>query len=198
MVSLLWGLSLFMVSGLGHRAAVYAQTVTLHDVFATASGLTQIDSESFSFSAGGVGADGATTYVGVVVESFAVDELASTTVTFADKPFTATVTRVEDASGYRLTSPEEICEDGVCTVDTTAPPDVRTCSFGADGQGSCVQQLGGESRTLTWSGSVVPIYTLPAATGTPAKNHAAAAASLGAVTTSMLALSAVGLVLCAM
>ncbi|KAJ7716082.1 hypothetical protein B0H16DRAFT_1741533 [Mycena metata] len=207
MLSVFSGLALLMIAGLGPRAAVYAASVvTLYDVPppSTSNTVSLVDHESIFLSVDGVGADGATTYVDVMVQSYQAEVLPSTTITIVDEPFTATATLVEDASGYRITSPDESCTNGNCTVDTAAPQGVRTCSFGTDGQGTCVQgqqaQVGGISTATTiqttWSGSVVPVFTLPASTSAPKSNGAAASLVAHARTTSLV-LGAALLVFCA-
>ncbi|KAJ7716081.1 hypothetical protein B0H16DRAFT_1476979 [Mycena metata] len=179
--SVFWGLAVLMVSGFGPQARVHAASVvTLYDVPSpSTSNVALVDAVSFSLSVDGVGTDGATTYVDFIVKSYEAEVLPSTTTTI-EGPYTATATLVENASGYRLTSPDVICINGNCTVDTAAPPAVRTCAFGADGQGSCVLQAQAQvgsiavATMISWSGAVVPGFTLAAATSAPKANGAAA------------------------
>ncbi|KAJ7764212.1 hypothetical protein B0H16DRAFT_1687662 [Mycena metata] len=108
-----------------------------------------------SISVGGVGADGATTYVDVgVYPTFA----ASSPIVFSTgTPISYTVTFVEGASEFHETG------------TFLGAPDVESCTFSADGEVACVnvaQVPDGvamvTSTTERFSGSVVPIFTLGA------------------------------------
>ncbi|KAJ7021373.1 hypothetical protein C8F04DRAFT_1273806 [Mycena alexandri] len=151
------------------RFPAHAQTVTLYYVPPIDPLETQILSESLSISAGGVGADGLTTYVEVAVESYDALEEPGTTNTVMRH-----VTFVENASGVYQSAPVEMCADGACTADTTDPPAVQTCAFGADGHGTCLEKVFRPfgTQTLTYSGAVMPFYTLATATSAPQSNHA--------------------------
>ncbi|KAJ7698715.1 hypothetical protein B0H17DRAFT_1196812 [Mycena rosella] len=143
---------------------------TLYHVSQSGQFTTEVISQTFSISAVGVGADGGTTYVEDVTESYIAIDYSDTTVTVRSTAYPYTLTFVADASGYRINEP---MDDGTL---------IETCGFGADGHGTCVEQLpDANTDTITRSGLAVPYYTLPAAI-TPAPtapsvspNHAARA-----------------------
>ncbi|KAJ7120266.1 hypothetical protein C8R44DRAFT_921389 [Mycena epipterygia] len=124
-----------------------------------------IQANSFSISAAGVGADGATTYVEVEVESSHLQVEPSRTITFLSVPTTFTNTFIADASGVRLSYATPVPFQLSSLTRTVA----ETCSFGANGLGTCVldNALAGSATASTFSGSVVPLYTLAAATTAP-------------------------------
>ncbi|KAJ7021389.1 hypothetical protein C8F04DRAFT_269569 [Mycena alexandri] len=121
---------------------------------------TEIIYETFSLSAVGVGTDGATTYIQNVIESYAAFVESATTVTLMSTIATYTNTIIEDASGFREYSPLLDCGPDGCKVDTSAGPVVQTCTFGTDGHGTCVEKFPFLSEGVTYSGAVVPYYTL--------------------------------------
>ncbi|KAJ7484492.1 hypothetical protein FB451DRAFT_1363991 [Mycena latifolia] len=114
---------------------------------------TVVESASLTYSAIGVGADGATTYLEKDVESFLALVYPSTTQILLSTPTTVTVTFVQDASGQRFTASEGTVVQ------------FRTCGFGADEQGTCVDKFafGTATKTQTYSGPVEPFYTFPSA-----------------------------------
>ncbi|KAJ7484493.1 hypothetical protein FB451DRAFT_1393039 [Mycena latifolia] len=131
---------------------------TLYDVSQTIPSQTEVESVSRTYSAIGVGADGATTYVAKFIQSFIAFEYPSTTQIAISSPTTATLTFVQDASGQRFTASEGTVVQ------------FRTCGFGADGQGTCVDKLaiGTATGTQTYSSPVEPFYTFPSAATLPA------------------------------
>ncbi|KAF7344666.1 hypothetical protein MVEN_01626800 [Mycena venus] len=137
-----------------------AQSVTLYDI--TEDIPSGLPSQSVSFarsvsvSVGGTNSEGGTTYVEIIAETSLVVVEPSRTITFLSVPTTATVTFVEDASGFRGSA--------VIMGENTTQTGGETCGFGSDGRGTCLETLTGPSQTgvFTESGSVVPWYTLPA------------------------------------
>ncbi|KAF7344667.1 hypothetical protein MVEN_01626900 [Mycena venus] len=137
-----------------------AQSVTLYGVSKDPTGLP---SQSFSVaggvsvSVGGTNSDGGITYIEIIADTSIIIFEESKTITFLSVPTTTTATIIEDASGFR-----ESVE--VTGVSGTWETDEHTCGFGSDGRGTCVESLTGPSLTeiRTVSGSVVPVYTLPA------------------------------------
>ncbi|KAF7346988.1 hypothetical protein MVEN_01451700 [Mycena venus] len=116
---------------------------------------------TISVSAIGTGSDGGTTYVevatarpSVFVTTSLLGAPESTPFTVDVEPFTQTF--VEDASGWRAS--------GVAFGGS----DAVTCSFGTAGRGTCVESVPFGTTTIiaTYSGSVVPFYTLAASTPT--------------------------------
>ncbi|KAJ7484491.1 hypothetical protein FB451DRAFT_1393038 [Mycena latifolia] len=105
------------------------------------------------YSAIGVGADGATTYVEEDIESFIAFIFPSTTEIVLSEPTTLTGTFVQDASGERASTSSGLVYQA------------ETCGFGADGHGTCVDEFGRGSLTVTqtFSGVVEPFYTFPSA-----------------------------------
>ncbi|KAF8190665.1 hypothetical protein K438DRAFT_1970963 [Mycena galopus ATCC 62051] len=137
-----------------------AQNVTFYEVSEeTLSGSPALSASlagGVSISVGGTNSDGGTTYVQVVAETSEVLVGPSTTITLISVPTTKTVTFVENASGLRANL--EI--SGPSTTETI----VQTCGFGSDGRGTCVETITYVTPTqvLSYSGNVVPGYTLPA------------------------------------
>ncbi|KAJ7110880.1 hypothetical protein C8R44DRAFT_742657 [Mycena epipterygia] len=129
------------------------QTVTLYEVSDTAVGLgpTLVIQESVTFEAAGIGTDGATTYREVVVESaLGEGNPTMTSLTPFRTPVKATGNFIADASGYIIEVPFE----GSMIV-------AASCRFGSDGSGTCVAELLAPlATTTTYSGPVVPFYTL--------------------------------------
>ncbi|KAJ7120257.1 hypothetical protein C8R44DRAFT_737083 [Mycena epipterygia] len=161
--------------------SIYVSVQTLYDVsesvFPSGVSLLAVQ-ESVSISAVGVGVDGGTTYVEIDVESSLVDSqfLPSTTITVISVPttftrsfppalgpylayLTSSETFIADASGLRYSYPPSVFFGSSVTL-------AETCSFGANGIGTCVEQylIG---PPVTFSGSVIPYYTLATATPTP-------------------------------
>ncbi|KAJ7889882.1 hypothetical protein B0H14DRAFT_2561569 [Mycena olivaceomarginata] len=141
---------------------VSAQNVTLHVVSQDIGSGSQVDQISFtasdSISVGGTNSHGGTTYVGVEVLNSEVLIQLHTTITFLSAPTTATFTWVEDASGFQQTN--------IRSASGIAPETaVETCGFGTDGRGTCVETLVSPqtTETITFSGNVVPYFTLVAA-----------------------------------
>ncbi|KAJ7220778.1 hypothetical protein GGX14DRAFT_559564 [Mycena pura] len=136
-----------LISRLGIQVA-YAQTL-YYVSDAESAQLTVIYSESLTISAAGVGADGETTYIANGVASYDAIKFSDTTTTLLSTPSTYTLTMVESAGGLYQSG------SGV---------DFRTCGFGADGHGTCVDEhvFGSETATLTYAGIVEPYYTLAA------------------------------------
>ncbi|KAJ6550168.1 hypothetical protein B0H19DRAFT_1265028 [Mycena capillaripes] len=117
--------------------------------------------ESLSVSAGGTNLNGGTTYVEVDAITSDVIIEPYTTLTVYSAPTTLTETFVEDASGRAGSIPIMF----TISPSTTATEAFVTCGFGADGRGTCVETILGQSGifgAFTFSGSVVPFYTLPA------------------------------------
>ncbi|KAJ6578686.1 hypothetical protein DFH09DRAFT_1148082 [Mycena vulgaris] len=131
---------------LAHIHVVYGQTLyaVAHPSF------TNIAKGTTFVSAVGVGVDGWTTYTEGGTISFEVQEGPSTTVTIS-RPVELGGEFEENASGYRFSDlGGELAE---------------TCAFGPNGRGTCVERLVQASSTrldITFSGSVVPFYTIAA------------------------------------
>ncbi|KAF7343651.1 hypothetical protein MSAN_01986000 [Mycena sanguinolenta] len=96
----------------------------------------------------GTNTAGETTYVEVLVIDSQVLIFPSQTLTEISAPTTITETFVEDASGRT---------GGIPIIPGTSKAP-ESCGFGADGRGTCVISL--DVANLTFSGDVVPIYTL--------------------------------------
>ncbi|KAJ7154789.1 hypothetical protein C8R46DRAFT_1197032 [Mycena filopes] len=145
----------------------FARAQTLYDVSVPVNSATPEDHEvaydTISLSAAGVGTDGATTYIEQEIESELLFVGSTTTETLLSTPLTMTATLVENASGALWSGPVVICSGGGCQVDTSAGPAVQTCAFGTDGYGTCVDRFPYFSGGITFSGAVVPYYTLNAA-----------------------------------
>ncbi|KAF8146067.1 hypothetical protein K438DRAFT_1991150 [Mycena galopus ATCC 62051] len=153
-----------------------------------------------SFSAAGVGPSGVTTYIEEVVETYQafVDAISATTHTFVelDSPRTFDWVFVESSGGYfeselPISLPETVtdfsfgCATGAdskptCTSSSTLQtistqaPIVNVCQFDADGEGNCtalLPELGGNPDMFSFSGSMVPLYTLAATASTPANTN---------------------------
>ncbi|KAJ7462468.1 hypothetical protein FB451DRAFT_1562462 [Mycena latifolia] len=170
-VASLFGLTLSLMH-------VSAQSVTLYAVsqdIANASQVNQISlAASYSVSVAGTDSHGGTTYVEVEVITSAVaipplqPGLPRTTITGPSTPTTATFTWVEDASGVQesfLESASGITPEAV----------METCGFGTDGRGTCVQTLASPQTTavITFSGNIVPVFRVAAATPSPSTQNAA-------------------------
>ncbi|KAJ7337678.1 hypothetical protein DFH08DRAFT_1082821 [Mycena albidolilacea] len=157
-VASLFGLTLSLMH-------VSAQSVTLYAVSQdVASEANQVSiAASNSVSVAGTDSHGGTTYVDVEVVTSEVLINPYTTITVLSVPTTATFTWVEDASGKQ--------ESFLRSVGT----EVKTCGFGTDGHGTCVETLAAPqtTATFTFSGNVVPLFTLVAATPSPSKQNAA-------------------------
>ncbi|KAJ7485694.1 hypothetical protein FB451DRAFT_1432370 [Mycena latifolia] len=130
---------------------------TLYGVSEISPSPTVVESLSRTISAIGVGADGATTYVEEGTESFLAFVYPSTTQILLSTPSPFTGTFVQDASGERF------------SASSGQKFQAQTCGFGADGQGTCVEKvpIGPVTETQTYSGPVVPVYTLPSAATFP-------------------------------
>ncbi|KAJ7098335.1 hypothetical protein C8R44DRAFT_358683 [Mycena epipterygia] len=112
-------------------ASEFVRAQTLYHVGSEIGQITtEALSQSVSVSAAGVGADGATTYVEDILESYIAIEYSDTTVTLLTTPIAYTVTFVADASGYH--------ESFQFGMEGQA---FETCGFGADGHGTCVEEL---------------------------------------------------------
>ncbi|KAJ7359691.1 hypothetical protein DFH08DRAFT_846743 [Mycena albidolilacea] len=146
---------------------VRAQTLLAVSPLQTTGSVTFVESATESVSALGVGADGLTTYLRVGAETLALEISGTVTKTLlqASDAILYTETFLEDASRY--------------IAGATDSGLSQSCTFGADGEGSCVNQFvsqgpgGASTLTSTYSGPVVPWYTLPnaaAAASTPAPN----------------------------
>ncbi|KAK7044878.1 hypothetical protein R3P38DRAFT_2881396 [Favolaschia claudopus] len=139
-------------AGLATIAA--AQTLKLVTPVQT-GGVTVLVSQTDSISALGVGADGMTTYLRVGAETLAVEISGTVTKTLLAAPIPYTETFLEDASKFVMGASDSGLSE--------------TCTFGADNQGACVVQFvsagpsGTSTLTSTYSGPVVPWYTLNAA-----------------------------------
>ncbi|KAJ7101697.1 hypothetical protein C8R44DRAFT_809187, partial [Mycena epipterygia] len=147
--------------------SIYVSAQTLYDIPQSVfpSGVfTPVVQESVSISAAGVGADGGTTYVEVDVESLIIDtRFPSTTVTLLSVPATVTGTFIVDASDYEYSYTTFFPIGPQSSSITFA----EKCAFGTGtaGMGTCVEQ--GFGAPTTYSGRVVPFFTLTAATPTP-------------------------------
>ncbi|KAJ6540154.1 hypothetical protein DFH09DRAFT_1089899 [Mycena vulgaris] len=131
-----------------------ASAQTLYEV--SHSEGTMIIATYFTVSAAGVGADGGTTYVEVgAVPTGGISD-ASTTVTAIITPFTYTATLVADASGFRATP----------LINGHPGNIIETCGFGTDARATCVEGVFG-GLIATFTGDLVPFYTLAAATPAP-------------------------------
>ncbi|KAJ7312397.1 hypothetical protein DFH08DRAFT_896927 [Mycena albidolilacea] len=134
---------------LAHIHVVYGQT--LYAVPVVNPSFTDTVEGSTFASAIGVGPDGWTTYTQGGTISFEALEEPSTTSTIISAPARLEGEFEENASGYRFSLlGGELAE---------------TCAFGLDGRGTCVERLVQASSTrfdITFSGSVVPIYTIAA------------------------------------
>ncbi|KAJ6611924.1 hypothetical protein B0H10DRAFT_338633 [Mycena sp. CBHHK59/15] len=136
--------------------AVHGQTLyTLSGVNPT---FTLIVEGTTSLSAIGVGSDGWTTYTQSGTVSFEVAVEPSTTFTIINPSAPAMLVGEfeENASGFRF------------SALGLGGEHAETCAFGADGRGTCVERIVEAASTIldTFSGSVVPFYTLAA----PAKD----------------------------
>ncbi|KAI5892367.1 uncharacterized protein SCHCODRAFT_02542074 [Schizophyllum commune H4-8] len=146
---------------------VYAAEVTLYDVSKDGKGASLAHIQSRTYSPLGTADDGSlTTYVGVEEISW-VDEPS-------DPVETTTYTFVEGASsfGYTDTAPETstftmtVAGGRSTTTDTetwTEPGATEACQFDTDASvGSCVYYYAEQTDPLTFTGSLVPYYTLSA------------------------------------
>ncbi|KAJ6484725.1 hypothetical protein C8R45DRAFT_999158, partial [Mycena sanguinolenta] len=132
----------------------YAQTVTLFDISANVPSQTIVEQQSLTISAGGTNSNGGTTYVEVNAINSEVIVEGSTTFTVISAQTTVTDTFVADASGFA----------GTLVVPPGSAVAQETCGFGSDGVGTCVLTVmeSGIRIGTTFSGSVVPIFTLTA------------------------------------
>ncbi|KAJ7737692.1 hypothetical protein B0H16DRAFT_1571459 [Mycena metata] len=131
---------------------VLAAAQTLQYVSA-GNNLGILNSTIITVSPLGVGSDGETTYVDVVVEGTQGNP-SSPSILDIPTPLTLTTTFVEGASAMResLSFPGEDF--------------AFTCTFG-DGRGTCFQSVGFSNpsdtpHVFTFSGPLAPLYTLPA------------------------------------
>jgi hypothetical protein len=126
-----------------------------------------------SLSAGGVGADGATTYVEEIIQTAVVYGDAQSTATIPvqtvhgthllrlmapDSDRFPTATLVADASAYRYA---KLPGAGLAGPDSFGV--LETCTLDGGGGGTCVAQAwanGGETATTTFMGAMAPFYTL--------------------------------------
>ncbi|KAJ7918407.1 hypothetical protein B0H13DRAFT_1992832 [Mycena leptocephala] len=134
----------------GLASIVRAQTLQVVSPYQTS--VTFLETGPLSISALGVGADGMTTYLEVGAETLAIEIFGTLTRTLNTAPISYTATFVEDASKF--------------VIGTTDSGTFESCTFGADGQGTCVEQFvtaGKTSVLATLSGPVLPWYTLNAA-----------------------------------
>ncbi|KAJ7132522.1 hypothetical protein C8R44DRAFT_871466 [Mycena epipterygia] len=144
--------------------SIYVSAQTLYDIPQSVfpSGFsTEVAQESVSISAAGVGADGGMTYIEIEVGSLIIDtQFPSTTISLLSVPTTITETFIADASDLEYS----VTISGPQSVATLA----EKCSFGTGtaGIGTCVLEEGFGAPT-TYSGHVVPFFTLTAATPTP-------------------------------
>ncbi|KAJ6572025.1 hypothetical protein B0H19DRAFT_1132234 [Mycena capillaripes] len=167
MPSLIWGMFVGLLFSGTVLQAVHAQT--LYRISEMGKPTTEVLAQSVSISAVGVGADGATTYVEELVESYVAIEYSDTTVTVLSTPAPeVTVTFVEDASNFHESVPFQ-------TGDF-----LETCAFGQDGHGTCIDKFPYPSSTLTRtvSGTVVPYYIFAAAASPSTTNHAPSSVAL--------------------
>ncbi|KAJ7921178.1 hypothetical protein B0H13DRAFT_1985830 [Mycena leptocephala] len=130
--------------------AVHGQT--LYTLSGVNPSFTRIIEGTTSLSAVGVGSDGWTTYSQSGTVSLEVAEEASTTFTIVNPSAPAMLVGEfeENASGFRL------------SYFIPGGEHAETCAFGADGRGTCVERIVDATSTIldTFSGSVVPFYTL--------------------------------------
>ncbi|KAJ7185863.1 hypothetical protein C8R46DRAFT_1061934 [Mycena filopes] len=136
----------------GLASLAHAQTLLLVSPLQTGP-VTILETGILSISPLGVGADGMTTYLEVGAETLAVEISGTVTQTLVSTPVPYTATFVEDASRFMI---------GASGTGLS-----ESCTFGADGQGACVQEFvfpgGSATSTTTYSGPVQPWYTLNAA-----------------------------------
>ncbi|KAF8143473.1 hypothetical protein K438DRAFT_1993884 [Mycena galopus ATCC 62051] len=164
----LFGLALSLMQG-GPVAPV-----TLYAISQDISSGAQVNQISIaaghSLSVAGSNFDGGTTYVDVEVVTSEFFIGADTTVTGVSAPATATFTWVEDASGM-----QESFLESASGITPETVVDSETCGFGNDGRGTCVKTLVFPQTTeaITFSGKVVPVFTLVAAPPSPSKGNAA-------------------------
>ncbi|KAJ7444632.1 hypothetical protein B0H11DRAFT_2249909 [Mycena galericulata] len=113
-----------------------------------------------SLSVGGVGADGATTYIEDILQTVALygDSPAVALDTAVIPVQTLHATLVADASVYRYSKLPSTGTDGLDGFGV-----IETCTLDGGGGGICIAQGwvgGGETATTTISGAVIPFYTL--------------------------------------
>ncbi|KAF8875151.1 hypothetical protein BD779DRAFT_224331 [Infundibulicybe gibba] len=157
---------------IGFITAVAAD-VTLYQVVGPSDSPGPILSNAISVSAVGVDSGGSTTYVGPAVESFVLipEGPGTTTKSAFSTPVTFSKTFVEDKSGWHA---DRTAANP--SLSFSLPP--VTCTFGADGKGSCemaVEHLNSGTTSLSTStitGSVVPFTTLRDPGPTTAPNGA--------------------------
>ncbi|KAJ6582953.1 hypothetical protein DFH09DRAFT_1145001 [Mycena vulgaris] len=137
---------------IGLASVVHGQTLQFVSPLQVGS-VTVLGGETISISPLGVGADGMTTYVEVGAETFAAEVSGTSTRTLLSTPIPFKATFVEDASKFM--------------IGTTDSGVFASCTFRADGNGACVEQFVAPGRTstftTTYSGPVLPWYTLNAA-----------------------------------
>ncbi|KAJ7803704.1 hypothetical protein B0H14DRAFT_2887072, partial [Mycena olivaceomarginata] len=134
---------------LAHIHVVYGQT--LYTVSVANPSFTNVVEGSIFVSAVGVGADGWTTYTESGTISLEALEGPSTTTTLFSTPARLEGKFEESASGYRFS--------------LFGGDFAETCAFGPNGRGTCVERKVVASSTIfdiTFSGSVVPFYTISA------------------------------------
>ncbi|KAJ7131192.1 hypothetical protein C8R44DRAFT_904230 [Mycena epipterygia] len=139
---------------IGLASAVRAQTLQRVSQLQVGP-VTILESATVSISALGVGSDGMTTYVEVGAETLAlkISGGGTQTLPYTGAPPFSTFLNTIDASKF--------------VIGTTDSGVFESCTFRADGQGTCMDQLvepGGDSTlTTTFSGLVESWYTLNAA-----------------------------------
>ncbi|KAJ7097405.1 hypothetical protein C8R44DRAFT_369908 [Mycena epipterygia] len=163
-----------IIAALLLSTSIHVCAQTFFDVTVTGS-TTEVVFGTTSISADGV--DGGTTYVQVAVQSLVLEEEPTTTFTLVTALATFTNTFVADASGFRLS--ESFVGE---------PSLIETCVFSANRLGTCVEERpsGTRTGTETFSGTVVPFYTLAAVAST---SGSASSSSMSASSTSASASS---------
>ncbi|KAG6889896.1 hypothetical protein C0992_003689, partial [Termitomyces sp. T32_za158] len=164
-----------------------AATITLYAVKPSnsATGPTvSVPKPSLAIHAIGTGANGETTYVQDTVQSVFVDEIAplnggfyttnglvttstvsTETTTYTSGPLTYHATLIQDATHYVYHQEPNTPTDPLQNVGFH-----NECKFDGKGSGSCVEEYwmgdpDAGTTTTSWTGSMVPIYTLTAADG---------------------------------
>ncbi|KAJ7097383.1 hypothetical protein C8R44DRAFT_889301 [Mycena epipterygia] len=159
-----------IIAALPLSTSIHVRAQTLYEVSQSLTTTAEIVAESIFISAGGVGADGATTYVEVGVESSILE--IDPTKTVSDRlnpPITFTETFAAHPSVFRLS---ESLPAGI---------HVQTCTFSVNGHGTCAGErpkFGSGTLSETFSGAVVPFYTLAAHCIQQASRHSAASADI--------------------
>ncbi|KAJ7866986.1 hypothetical protein B0H14DRAFT_3133043 [Mycena olivaceomarginata] len=147
----------FLLAACSALAAASAETVTLYG-FRPAG----YPPAAVSLSAGGVGADGATTYVEAIVQT-AIAYADATTTRTGGALQTLHATLIADASIYRYSLLPPASATGLANNDAFPVNVLETCTLDGHGGGACVAQAwadGGPTATTTFTGPVAPFYTL--------------------------------------